>query len=445
MFRGAPLLVLLLAASVHHARAEARGRLLGVSEARATLRYGQLSCAVRSAAAHGVLCSSHCVCAARAAQAPDTGSGSRACDAALLSGSSDGALFCNRWAFNGTAFVRLPTLTPLGNIDPPLGSFFPADARVPSNAQVGSMAGLRLVPQRGWGGGPNVSLGSQTGVVWGVHSTPSTSGGSGAGAAVLLSWHLGGAALNDSAASGPLVATRSPAAFTPSGTTFAANVTYSSRTAAFGAAATTVRLTPTCLRYRRQYSTPATLGFVYTSPLVCHALLSGLSPGTSYAYAISAAVTTGAAGTTTYGTPADSTRGALPFSVTTPPARRSPPAASAYPQRWVVMSDVGETYNSSLTAQYVGAFMDAVTLDGGPARAGLDLVLTAGDFSYADAYGVADAQRTCAQLGGACSGTNQARTDAWFTMWQPVLGRAAAVHAAGAPACACVCACLDHH
>ena len=351
---------------------------------------------------------------------------SRACDAARLSGGAADGAYCNRLSYDAAAgsFARLPVLVPAGNVDPPLGSFFPADARVPA-ASAAAQAGLRLVPQRGWGGGPNVSLGPQAGAVWGVHATPATAGGT-RGAAVLLSWHLGAAAVNDTGPGGPPVDTPSPAAFMPSRLSVSASVLFAAR----GGPASFATLAPTCLQYRRNYTADATRGHAYTSPLVCHATLEGLAPGTSYAYSLNATVVA-AGNATAYGTPA-ALGAPLPFAVNTAPARGAPPPPGAYPQRWVVMSDVGMTFNSSLTAQYIGAYMDAATATQPGQRSGVDLVLNAGDFSYADSYGPGNPQRTCAQLGGAsCGGTAQQRTDGWFTMWQPVLSRAAAVHAAG--------------
>ncbi len=349
------------------------------------------------------------------------------CDSALLSGGAPDAAFCNRLAYDAArnAFSHAPTLQPAGNIDPPLGSYFPADARIPRAAQ--AQAGALLAPQRGWGGGPNVSLGPQQGVVWGVHATPATAPGAASpgAAAVLLSWHLGVPTLNGSAPAGALVPTPSAVAFVPAGIACTADITFAPLA---GAAPRTARLAPTCLRYRRVYTAADVAGHAYTSPLLCHAVLAGLAPGASYNYSLAATVVTANASTAAYGTPAN--LGApLPFTFNTPPAAGAP-AAAAYPQRFVVMSDAGQTYNSSLTAQYIRAYIDAARGGGGGGRVGIDLLLNMGDFGYADGYGPGDAQRTCEQTRGAC-GSAQARTDAWFTMWQPVLSRTAAVHAAG--------------
>ena len=76
-----------------------------------------------------------------------------------------------------------------------------------------------------WGGGPNVSLGAQpAGVVWGVHATASASASANA-SAVRLSW-LMGAPSTSASSPGVLVATPSPAAFTPAGLSFSASVAY---------------------------------------------------------------------------------------------------------------------------------------------------------------------------------------------------------------------------
>ena len=98
---------------------------------------------------------------------------------ALLRGAlgQTGASWCVLVKYNASAqqLVRLSTQQAAGNIDPPYGSYFPADAKVPANAQLASQAGRPLIAQPGWGGGPNVTLGPQpAGVLWGVHTTPFT-------------------------------------------------------------------------------------------------------------------------------------------------------------------------------------------------------------------------------------------------------------------------------
>ncbi len=339
----------------------------------------------------------------------------------MLAGGAANPAFCNLLTYDAArdTFVRTPTLQAAGNIDPVLGSFFPTDARIPVPAQVASQAGLPLVRQTGWGGGPNVSLGPQAGVVWGVPATPYTAV---AGVAMLLSWHLGSHALDAAASSsgGVLVRTPSPAAFVPAGLTFCANVSFAAR----GGNTRRVSLTPTCLRYTRAFTAPALAGRAYTSPLVCHAVLADLAAGVSYNYTVVASVMNGSTTVAAYDTPTALLGSALPFTFNTAPRAND---GSAYPLRWAVMSDVGETFNSSLTAQYIASYGNALQ-DSGNGRTGLDFLLNVGDFSYADNYGPGDTLRTCAS--SPC-GTLQQKTDAWFTMWQPVLGRTAAVHAAG--------------
>ena len=340
------------------------------------------------------------------------------CNASVLGG---GPAYCNLWSYDPASgrFAKTPRLTAVGNIDPALGSYFPANARVPSPAQVPSQAGLPLVNQSGWGGGANVTLGPQEGMCWGVHSTPSTFASTSTTAAVLLSWHLGAHALNESSARGALVNTSSPAAFVPSGLTFAVNVTLAARNSP---SQRLLSLKPTCLRYRRAFTAAAVAGHAYTSPLICHALVSGLAPATSYNFSLLASVVNGSA-VTLYGTPRNPGAPPLPYGFNTAPLA----GAAVYPLRWAVTADVGQTFNSSMTAQYMAQYADSL---GGTSRAGVDVLLSVGDFSYADNYGPTDQLQTCWQTGAPC-GTMQQRWDSAFTMWQPVIGRSTAVHAAG--------------
>lgn len=80
------------------------------------------------------------------------------------------------------------------------------------------------------------------------------------------------------------------------------------------------------------------------------------------------------------------------------------------------MSDVGQTFNSSLTAQYIATY-----IAGTPVQA----VLNAGDLTYADNYDPLNSFNANAK------GTNPMKWDSWATMWQPVLGQALHVGAAG--------------
>ena len=246
-----------------------------------------------------------------------------------------------------------------------------------------NLNGSSVIAQSGWGGGPNVALGPQTvasgagNVVWGVHSTPSTNGMTIAmqrtAAAVMISWNMGDNTLNLPAANGNAVQTPGPAAFVPAGVSFSANITYTK--AAGGAAQTASFNAPgsmTCLQYFRNYSQPATFTS-YTSPYICHATIGALSTATVYSYTISATVQTASA-TTTYTTPASTVApgvGAYTFkSMPTPSSTGTP--SNGYPFNIVAMADVGQTYNSSLTAQYVNAYAKTLTN-------GLNLIMNVAD------------------------------------------------------------------
>ena len=98
-----------------------------------------------------------------------------------------------------------------------------------SSLLTGSMVGLPIAPQPGWGGGPNVPAGPPaTTTVWGVHTTPATGSSvpapSATATAVMVSWQMGTYAVNVTAPTpsslGTLVNTASPTAFVPSGMTF---------------------------------------------------------------------------------------------------------------------------------------------------------------------------------------------------------------------------------
>lgn len=338
-------------------------------------------------------------------EAVPTGEVSVPCDAAVLAGGEADQSFCNQLTYNNSKYSSQGRQA-AGNIDPQLGEFFPNRNIIPNNAQDATQAGRRLAPQPGWGGGANVSLGPHVNEVWGVHATPYTGPEVAPGtASVQLSWHLLGPVLNATAVPGRLVATPSAGAFQPGGLTFSATVDYGPA----GALSRSAVLTPVCLQYMRNFTSADAVGFAYTSPLVCHAVLSGLQLGQAYSYALTASITS-AAGTTSYATPASwAADGQRLFGFATPP----PPGT--YPFDWVVMADVGQTYNSSLTAQYVGLYADS--LPHGTA----DLILNVGDLTYADNYGPASAAQTRYQKTGP-RGTNQQRWDSMFTMWQPVFG-----------------------
>ena len=352
------------------------------------------------------------------------------CSEALLSGglfSSQSSSWCTLLAYNSTTGVvaRLSSQQASGNIDPAFGAYFPADATIPSNAQLASQAGKALVRQSGWGGGPNVSLAPQPdGTLWGVHTTPYT-GGTTTGVAVRLTWHMGSPLVDSPVVvPGPLVSTPSPAAFVPSGTSCTATATVKAMGAAMSQQ---VALSPVrCMRYRRVYTKANVAGRNYTSPVICHALLSGLAAGTSYSFSVQAAWTAQAGGAAVTFAPSPAYGGALPFTFSTPPAAGS---RMAYPVRWGVMADVGQTYNSSLTAQYLRTYATQVGVSNA-GRTGLDIVLNVGDFSYADNYGPASVAAP-SYWAGVPGGTNQQRWDTWMAMWQPVIGAASLVSVAG--------------
>ena len=97
-------------------------------------------------------------------------------------------------------------------------------------------------------------------------------------------------------------------------------------------------------------------------------------------------------------------------------------------------ADVGQTYNSSLTAQYITVYDNVVANSGG-----VDMIMNVADLTYADNYGPGTANLP---NNAGISGTNQQRWDTMFTMWQPVLGGISAVHAAGNHEVRCVCCAL---
>ena len=350
------------------------------------------------------------------------------CSEALLSGGllSAQSSWCTLLAYNASTGVvaRLSSQQASGNIDPAYGAYFPADGRIPSNAQLASQAGKPLVMQTGWGGGPNVTLGPQPdGILWGVHTTPYT-GGTTTGAAVRLTWHMGSLLVDPpTAVAGPLVSTPSPAAFVPSGTSCTATATVKAMGTALSQQMPLSSLK--CMRYRRIYTKANVAGLNYTSPVICHALLSSLAAGTTYTFSVQA-VWTGQAGGAAVTFAPSLAYGALPFTFNTPPAAGS---RTAYPVRWGVMADVGQTFNSSLTAQYLRTYATQLGVSSA-GRSGLDVVLNVGDFSYSDNYGPASVAAP-SYWAGVPGGTNQNRWDTWMAMWQPVLGAASWVSAAG--------------
>ena len=253
-----------------------------------------------------------------------------------------------------------------GNIDPLYGQYFtgfitttnggyttPNLLLSGTTTSTVSLNGTAVAPQAGWGGGPNVTLGPQTlatagaNVVWGVHTTPYTAGMTLAqqatSAAVRISWFMGDNTLNLPIAGGsPPAGQSSPAAFVPRATTFAATISYgTSANALTQTASFTVGSTMTCLQYFRPYTAAIAVGqaLTYTSPYICHATLTGLTPTTSYFFTISAVVNqTSTATATTYATPAATTAaGTSTYSFNTmiPPSGFGAP--SGYPFNWALM------------------------------------------------------------------------------------------------------------
>jgi hypothetical protein len=266
-----------------------------------------------------------------------------------------------------------------------------------------NMTGLPVINTPGlfWGGqAVNVSLGPQTpanqnnqNVVWGVHSTPYTFGQTAATAATTaglrISWYMGDNTLNASLPSGatPPAGQTSAAGFAPPGVTFAASV-LAQTTPSSGSGTTNQTFTfsvganMTCLQYwcahlaslvcafssfhrltsrlahhcsRRNYS--QAVNYTYLSPYVCHAVLTGLPAGGYVNYWITANVTNGST-TTTYVTSSTqmNSNGAVGYftsNLMPAPSAVGVPSNVTYPFQWALMADVGQTYNSSLTAQYI--------------------------------------------------------------------------------------------
>ena len=417
-----------------------------------------------------------------------------------------------------------PSSSTLANLDPPVGSYFPANNLFPSYASAGnlsmvgttygpyynastttSMVGMPLVPQVGWGGGPNVTLGPPSGnVVYGVHVTPATAMTTPTGTtAVLLTYQVGtyqsaSTGAPTQASLGTLVNTVSPGAFVPSGVTVTQALTVT------GGAATVTTTPSTCIQYLRTYQTwpaandvngvagpagsgapnciaanvtatgsapaqgttqavtvnnayygqgtvlpgasgacylnasssacascalaaNANTGYWYLSPLICHTYITGLAPAALYSYSITATVAnTNVANTAvpagSYAMPAKTVNStATTWSFTAPAAPSAAGAPSpSYPLAWALMADVGQTYNSSLTAQYVARYSNMV--------GGLDNILNVGDFTYGDDFGPTTTYYNAAP---SASGSNVIKWDSWAAMWQPVTGLATMVNAPG--------------
>lgn len=134
------------------------------------------------------------------------------------------------------------------------------------------------------------------------------------------------------------------------------------------------------------------------SPLICSATFTGLTPGASYSYTITSTATVSGASTTYTTSAAQIAGGALAFVAPAAASAAGAPSPS-YPVTWAVTADVGMTYDTSETVQYIAAL--------GASVGGVHGVLMAGDITYADNVN-----------------SNQAYWDAWATLWQPVTGSA---------------------
>ena len=396
------------------------------------------------------------------------------CQANIIAGGLTSAQVGTKLGAYANACNSISSMTALANLDPPFGSVFPSSNTFPSSAAglpadapgtwvtgvgasssyynpgsltgAGSMVGLPIVSQVGWGGGPaGVTLSPPTtNTVWGVHATPATTVSTAAGtSAVLISWEMGtyavgapGSAIPTVAAAGAactgtcignLVNTASPGSFVPTGTTVTPTIKLNS--------VAVVPSSTTCIQHLRVYqnwgtspdvnnnvgpagsaapncmaapvqaggavlasTTTATnsvgagyfnqatvypgangtcavnassatcaacaaaananAGYWYRSPLICHAYVTGLTYGKAYTYTISASVAVAGGVTTTYGMPAfttSPTASSFAFIAPAAPSTASAPSTN-YPINWVLMADVGQTFNSSLTAQYVSTY-----------------------------------------------------------------------------------------
>lgn len=276
-----------------------------------------------------------------------------ACSVSVLTNGGNNTYICH--AASGSAGVAAGG-TASGNIDPLYQQFFTGSISTVNGGYTTpttlisvngssvlvqlSLNGTTAVPQSGWGGGPNVSLGPQMGTVWGVHSTPDT--GAPGVYATQISWYMGDNTLNASAANGLPVATPSPAAFLPANTSFVATIGYgagASTTAPFANSSTFVSgVNMTCIQYFRNYTGLGSF-FSYTSPYICHATLANLLPSTVYNFAVSATVTVNATATV-YPMPSATTAvGATVFSFNTmiPPSAGPGAPSSGYPFNWALM------------------------------------------------------------------------------------------------------------
>ena len=86
-----------------------------------------------------------------------------------------------------------------------------------------------------------------------------------------------------------------------------------------------------------------------------------------------------AAGSTTYATPAVTTgagKAQYSFFTMPPPSAAGAPSAG-YPFNWGLMADVGQTYNSSLTAQYLTVYANSTLA----ATGGLHMILNVADLT----------------------------------------------------------------
>ena len=134
-------------------------------------------------------------------------------------------------------------------------------------------------------------------------------------------------------------------------------------------------------------------GKSYVSPLVCHATFVGLAVRTAYNFTVSSTVTSSGGAVAYTTSPAEIAGGSFSFISTAGPSTGSS-VNPDYPLNWILVrgdklarlfvdaaarnsqvADIGQTYNSSLTEQYMGQW--------GASVGGVDVVINVGDFACA--------------------------------------------------------------
>jgi hypothetical protein len=168
-----------------------------------------------------------------------------------------------------------------------------------------------------------------------------------------------------------------------------------------------------CLQYQRE-------SCEYTSPYLCHARLTGLAPGTYY-FTLQASVTHPDGSREDFPTGPTVLADGTPFSFH---------VAGRYPANWMVVGDTGVTVNSSVVAEFAATYAREYL------HGAVDLLVDTGDMTYANNFDSMwdryedQASRQQGHLKGICT-TDQRKWDHWFTMWQPLFGSVANVHAPG--------------